>query len=189
MRASWPRPAKTSILALGEVLGHKSSAHTSVRAWWWQWKHFFKVKLVKWTSHLPLHTCMILLVGLLWKVRSTSSMKKDGYILRIAVFTSLFSPRVAHPAILCSQFATKSGPFKLRWALMLLSAHAGLAENPTDAASTTLGPCWQHVQRKDDRNKRPAFTIANKTQARYERERESLACFTAKSMTQECPPS
>eukprot|EP00438_Fugacium_kawagutii_P032920 Skav205027 [mRNA] locus=scaffold6308:1300:5659:- [translate_table: standard] len=29
-------------LVTGEAMGRKSATHSSVRAWWWQWKHLFK---------------------------------------------------------------------------------------------------------------------------------------------------
>ena len=38
-------------VSTGQLLGRKSPAHGSVRSWWWQWKHLFKVRWVR-GSHI-----------------------------------------------------------------------------------------------------------------------------------------
>lgn len=57
------------------VLGGKHTAHGSARAWWWQWKHLFKVRWL-FKSRINFLEMKMILNTVLWKVRDISKLNK-----------------------------------------------------------------------------------------------------------------
>lgn len=121
-------------LTTGQLLGRKTGAHGSVRAWWWQWRHLFKISWLH-PAHINWLEMKMILLTLLWKARSPSKINKkwlhveDSMVCLYILSKGRTSSRVLQP--LCNRI----GSVQLALGVTLLHAHVGSLENPTDAAS------------------------------------------------------
>ena len=121
-------------LQTGLSMGHKVPHHGSVRCWWWQWKHLFKVK---WQthSHINFLEMKMILNTLLWKARDPQKVGKrwlhleDSMVCLYILSKGRTSSRLLQP--ICNQI----GALQLGLGVMVLHAHVPSEENPTDAAS------------------------------------------------------
>ena len=121
-------------LQTGLIMGHKVPHHGSVRCWWWQWKHLFKVK---WQthSHINFLEMKMILNTLLWKARGPQKVGKrwlhleDSMVCLYILSKGRTSSRLLQP--ICNQI----GALHLGLGVMVLYAHVPSEENPTDAAS------------------------------------------------------
>ena len=135
-------------LETGHVMGRKSPAHGSVRSWWWQWKHLFKLHWVE-PSHINRLEMKMILNTLLWKARDPSKVNcrwlhlEDSMVCLYVLSKGRTSSRLLQP--ICNRI----GAVQLGLGVSLLHAHVGSSENPTDAASrswwraSNLGSCWR----------------------------------------------
>ena len=118
----------------GDVLGNKTPSHASVRAWCWQWQHLFKVKWLH-PSHINFLEMKMILNTLLWKCRDPSKVNRkwlhveDSMVCLYALTKGRTSSHLLQP------LAKKIGAIQFAMGSVLLHAHVGSAENPTDAAS------------------------------------------------------
>ena len=121
-------------LTTGQLMGRKTGAHGSVRAWWWQWKHLFALS---WShpAHINWLEMRMILHAILWKARIPSKINKkwlhvgDSMVCLYILSKGRTSSRVLQP--LCNRI----GSVQLALGVTLLHAHVGSMENPTDAAS------------------------------------------------------
>jgi len=115
-------------------MGRKSGADGSVRAWWWQWHHLFKITWLH-PAHINWLEMKMILLTLLWKARNPSKVNKkwlhvaDSMVCLYILSKGRTSSRVLQP--LCNRI----GSIQLALGVTLLHAHVGSLENPTDAAS------------------------------------------------------
>ena len=120
-------------LQSGQLLG-KRSAHASVKALWWQWKQLFTVHW-SFNSHINFLEMKMILLTLLWRARSVSSVRKrwlhleDSMVCLYILTKGRTSSRLLQP--LCNQI----GAVQLALSATLLHAHVGSMDNPTDAGS------------------------------------------------------
>ena len=121
-------------ICTGEVLTHKAQSHASARAWWWQWKHLFKIKWL-FKSHINYLEMKMILHTLLWKSRSISKINcrwlhlEDSMVCLYILSKGRTSSHLLQP--LCNQI----GAVQLAMGSVLLHSHVSSSENPTDAAS------------------------------------------------------
>ena len=117
----------------GEPMSKRGS-HGSLRAWWWQWKHLFKVRWVD-PSHINFLEMKMILLTLLWKARSPSSINKrwlhleDSRVCLYILSKGRTSSRLLQP--LCN----KIGALQTFLGVTVLHGHVASLENPTDAGS------------------------------------------------------
>lgn len=118
----------------GAALGKKPACHCSVRAWWWQWKHLFKIKW-GFSSHINLLEMRMILHAILWKTRKVSAVNKrwlhleDSMVCLLILTKGRTSSRMLQPVV------RQIGAIQLAMGAQLLHGHVGSSENPTDAAS------------------------------------------------------
>ena len=118
----------------GQVLGRKAPSHGSVRSWWWQWKHLFKVR---WNheSHINYLEMKMILNSLLWKGRDPLKVGlrwlhlEDSMVCLYILSKGRTSSRLLQP--LCN----KVDALQLGLGCSVLHGHVASDENPTDAAS------------------------------------------------------
>lgn len=118
----------------GLVMGRKSAAHCSVRAFWWQWKHLFKLRWVH-PSHINVLEMRMILHSLLWKVRKVSCLNKRWLHLEDSMVCLLILTKGRTSSRMLQPLSRQIGAIQLATGSQLLHGHVGSAENPTDAAS------------------------------------------------------
>ena len=117
----------------GEPLGKRGS-HGSLRSWWWQWKHLFKVKWVD-PRHINFLEMKMILLTLLWKGRNPNNCNKrwlhleDSMVCLYILSNGRTSSRMLQP------LTNKIGAVQLFLGCTVLHGHVTSLENPTDAAS------------------------------------------------------
>ncbi|CAL1164317.1 unnamed protein product [Cladocopium goreaui] len=118
----------------GQVLGHKSPTHASVRAWWWQWKQLFTVRW-KGHNHINYLEMKMILHSLLWRCRDPKSVNKRWVHLEDSMVCLLILTKGTTSSRLLQPLTSKIGALQLAMGAVLLHAHVGSDENPTDAGS------------------------------------------------------
>lgn len=118
----------------GELLGNKTPNHASIRAWWWQWKHLFKVKW-KEHSHINYLEMKMILNTLLWKCRDPSKTNRRWLHVEDSMVCLYVLTKGRTSSHLLQPLVKRIGVVQLAMGSVLLHAHVGSAENPTDAAS------------------------------------------------------
>lgn len=118
----------------GQVLGHKSPTHASVRAWWWQWKQLFTVRW-KGHNHINYLEMKMILHSLLWRCRDPKSVNKRWVHLEDSMVCLLILTKGRTSSRLLQPLTSKIGALQLAMGAVLLHAHVGSDENPTDAGS------------------------------------------------------
>ena len=118
----------------GCVMGRKPTSHCSVRAFWWQWKHLFKLRWVH-PSHINVLEMRMILHSLLWKVRKVSSLNKRWLHLEDSMVCLLILTKGRTSSRMLQPLSRQIGAIQLATGSQLLHGHVGSSENPTDAAS------------------------------------------------------
>ena len=118
----------------GHVLGHKSPTHASVRAWWWQWKHMCSIRW-QGSSHINYLEMKMILHCLLVKCRNPNCVNKCWLHLEDSMVCLLILTKGRTSSSLLQPLTKKLGALQLAMGALLLHAHVGSDENPTDAAS------------------------------------------------------
>ena len=118
----------------GQVLGHRSPTHASVRAWWWQWKQLFTVRW-KGSSHINYLEMKMIFHTLLWRCRNPLSVNKRWVHLEDSMVSLLILTKGRTSSKLLQPLSCKIGAVQLAMGAYLLHAHVGSDENPTDAGS------------------------------------------------------
>lgn len=118
----------------GQVLGHRSPAHASVRAWWWQWKQLFTVRW-KGSNHINYLEMKMIFHTLLWRWRNPLSVNKRWVHLEDSMVSLLILTKGRTSSKLLQPLSCKIGALQLAMGAYLLHAHVGSDENPTDAGS------------------------------------------------------
>lgn len=120
-------------ISTGETLGGKVGAHASVRAWWWQWKHLFKVR---WSlpSHINYLEMKMILLCLLCKCRDTSKFNNRWLHLEDSMVCLYIPTKGRTSSHLLQPLANQIGAVQLAAGSTLLHGHVGSSENPTAAA-------------------------------------------------------
>ena len=118
----------------GNVLGKKPSCHCSVRAWWWQWKHLFKIRW-GFSSHINLLEMRMILHALHWKTRRVSSVNKRWLHLEDSMVCLFILTKGRTSSHMLQPIVRQIGAIQLAMGSQLLHGHVASAENPTDAAS------------------------------------------------------
>ena len=113
---------------------NKRGQHGSVRAWWWQWKHLFKVKWIH-PAHINYLEMKMILLTLLWKARSCSGIGKRWLHLEDSMVCLYILSKGRTSSRLLQPLCNKIGALQLFLGSMVLHAHVPSLENPTDAAS------------------------------------------------------
>lgn len=121
-------------IATGELMGGKSGAHASARAWWWQWKHLFKVKWL-FSSHINFLEMKMILLSILWKSRSPGNFNKRWLHLEDSLVCLFILTKGRTSSQLLQPLTNQIGAVQLATGSTLLHGHVGSAENPTDRAS------------------------------------------------------
>ena len=121
-------------ISTGQIMGQKTPTHASVRAWWWQWKHLFKVKW-NFSSHINFLEMKMILLTLLWKARSPSKVNKRWLHLEDSLVSLYILSKGRTSSLVLQPLARQIGAIQLAMGSMLIHGHVGSAENPTDAAS------------------------------------------------------
>lgn len=121
-------------ITTGSVMGNKSVAHASARAWWWQWKNLFRVRwLLK--SHINFLEMKMILNTLLWKVRDPSKVNKRWLHLEDSMVCLFILSKGRTSSQLLQPLVRQIGAVQLAMGSVLLHAHVPSEENPTDEAS------------------------------------------------------
>ena len=118
----------------GMVLGRRPQSHSSVRAWWWQWKHLFKTQWIK-PSHINLLEMKMILHAILWKLRKTSAIGKRWLHLEDSMVCLLILSKGRTSSHLLQPVCRQIGAVQLAAGSVLMHGHVSSVENPTDAAS------------------------------------------------------
>ena len=120
-------------LLTGEPMSKKGS-HGSLRAWWWEWKHLFKVR---WSdhSHINYLEMKMILLTILWKARSPSSVNKRWLHLEDSMVCLYILSKGRTSSRLLQPLCNKIGAVQLFLGVTLLHGHVASLENPTDAGS------------------------------------------------------
>ena len=121
-------------ITTGAVLGNKPAAHASARAWWWQWKHLFKVRWL-FKSHINYLEMKMILNTLLWKARDPSKVGKRWLHLEDSMVCLFILSKGRTSSDLLQPLANQIGAVQLAMNATLLHAHVPSEENPTDEAS------------------------------------------------------
>lgn len=121
-------------LTTGQIMGSKNPGHSSVRAFWWQWTHLFKVR---WTTHVHINyqEMKMILQTLLWKARNPLNINKRWLHLEDSMVCLYILTKGRTSSKLLQPLANKIGALQLGLGVCVLHAHVPSAENPTDAAS------------------------------------------------------
>lgn len=121
-------------LTSGQILSHKPPNHASVRSWWWQWKQLFNVR---WTSssHINFLEMKMVLLSILWKCRSPTSVNKRWLHLEDSMVSLLILSKGRTSSALLQPLCNKVGAVQLAMGSYLLHGHVPSDENPTDFAS------------------------------------------------------
>ena len=117
----------------GAILG-KRSAHASVKALWWQWKHLFSVH---WGlhSHINFLEMKMILLSLLWRCRSPLQVNKRWFHLEDSMVCLYILTKGRTSSHLLQPLCRQTAAVQLAMSSVLLHGHVTSAENPTDAAS------------------------------------------------------
>ena len=117
----------------GEPMSKRGS-HGSLRAWWWQWKHLFKVRWVD-PSHINFLEMKMILLTLLWKARSPSSINKRWLHLEDSMVCLYILSKGRTSSRLLQPLCNKIGALQIFLGVTVLHGHVASLENPTDAGS------------------------------------------------------
>ena len=120
-------------IVTGEPMG-KTGSHGSVRAFWWQWKHLFKVRWVD-PAHINFLEMKMILLTLLWKARNPLNHNKRWLHLEDSMVCLYILSKGRTSSHLLQPLANKVGALQLAVGCTVLHGHVGSLENPTDAAS------------------------------------------------------
>ena len=118
----------------GQILGHKPPNHASVRSWWWQWKQLFNLRW-KESSHINYLEMKMIYHSLLWKCRKPRSVNKRWLHLEDSMVCLLILTKGRTSSLLLQPLSRKIGALQLAMGSVLMHAHVGSEENPTDEAS------------------------------------------------------
>jgi hypothetical protein len=118
----------------GLVFGGKNAAHSSARAWWWQWKHLFKVRWL-FKSHINFLEMKMILNTILWKARDVSKINKRWLHLEDSMVCLFILSKGRTSSHLLQPLVNKIGAVQMAMGATLLHAHVRSEENPTDEAS------------------------------------------------------
>ena len=117
----------------GEPMSKRGS-HGSLRAWWWQWKHLFKVQW-KQHNHINYLEMKMILLTLLWKGRNPRNCNKIWLHLEDSMVCLYILSKGRTSSHLLQPLANKIGALQLFLGCTVLHGHVPSLENPTDAAS------------------------------------------------------
>ena len=120
-------------LLTGEPMNKKGS-HGSMRAFWWQWKHLFKVRWVN-PSHINYLEMKMILLTLLWKARNPQNINKRWLHLEDSMVCLYILTKGRTSSHLLQPLTNKIGALQMFLGCSVLHGHVGSLENPTDAAS------------------------------------------------------
>ena len=118
----------------GQVMGTKSPAHGSARAWWWQWRNLFRVRW-RLSSHINYLEMKMILLTILWKCRDVSKLNKRWLHLEDSLVCLYILSKGRTSSRLLQPICNKIGAVQLAMGAVLQHAHVTSLENPTDAAS------------------------------------------------------
>ena len=120
-------------IVTGEPMNKKGS-HGSVRAWWWQWKHLFKVRWLD-PVHINYLEMKMILLTILWKARDPNNCNKRWLHLEDSMVCLYILSKGRTSSRLLQPLTNKIGAAQLFLGVTLLHGHVGSLENPTGAAS------------------------------------------------------
>ena len=121
-------------ISSGLVMGLKSTAHGSARAWWWQWKHLFKVRWL-FKAHINFLEMKMILNTILWKSRDPVRVNKRWLHLEDSMVCLYILSKGRTSSRLLQPLVNQIGAVQLAMGACLLHAHVPSQENPTDFAS------------------------------------------------------
>ena len=127
-------------LVTGEPMSKKGN-HGSLRAWWWQWKHLFKVRWVS-PAHINFLEMKMILLTLLWKARSPSAINKRWLHLEDSMVCLYILSKGRTSSRLLQPLCNKIGAVQLFLGVTVLHGHVPSLENPTDAGSRQWCRGW-----------------------------------------------
>ena len=120
-------------LLTGEPMTKKGS-HGSMRAWWWQWSHLFKVQWLH-PTHINFLEMKKIFLTLLWKGRDPAKINKRWLHLEDSMVCVYILTKGRTSSRLLQPLAKKIGALQLFLGSTVMHGHVGSLENPTDAAS------------------------------------------------------
>jgi len=120
-------------LLTGEPMTKKGS-HGSMRAWWWQWSHLFKVQWLH-PTHINFLEMKMIFLTLLWKGRDPAKINKRWLHLEDSMVCVYILTKGRTSSRLLQPLAKKIGALQLFLGSTVMHGHVGSLENPTDAAS------------------------------------------------------